>query len=203
MKKLPLTQKDFAWVKWTPKQIEKIGKEAIEYKKASYKKIKEILPEKRTYENTVYALERADGPRGDDLRKVALLGEVSPKEEIRNTASSTIIEVSSQMVDIEYDRDLYMSLVEYYEGNFSDEKKSLKKEDIKLLEDTMREYKRMGFDLPDKDQKRLKVLLKKSSKLGEQFRKNINDYNDYILCSEEELSGLSDRTIAILPQTLS
>ena len=200
MKKLPLTQKDFAWVKWTPKQIEKIGKEAIEYKKASYKKIKEILPEKRTYENTVYALERADGPRGDDLRKVALLGEVSPKEEIRNTASSTIIEVSSQMVDIEYDRDLYMSLVEYYEGNFSDEKKSLKKEDIKLLEDTMREYKRMGFDLPDKDQKRLKVLLKKSSKLGEQFRKNINDYNDYILCSEEELSGLSDRTIAILPR---
>lgn len=198
--KLPLTQKDFAWVKWTPKQIEKIGKEAIEYKKAAYKKIKEILPENRTYENTVYALEIADGPAGDDMRKVALLGEVSPKEEVRAAASKVLIEVGSQMVDIEYDRDLYMSLVEYYEGNFSDEKKSLKKDDIKLLEDTIKEYKRMGFDLPEKEQKRLKLLLKKSSKLGEQFRKNINDYSDYILCTEEELSGLSPRTIAILPK---
>ncbi len=200
MKRTPYTQKDFDWYKLTPKQIEKIGKEAVEYKKAAYKKIKEILPEERTYENTVYALERADGSVGELLRKAALLGEVSPKEDVRNAVSETIIAVSSQMVDIEYDRDLYMSMVEYHEGNFSDEKKKLKKEDIKLLEETIREYKRMGFDLPEATQKKLKVLLKKSSKLGEQFRKNINDYNDYILCTKEELAGLSERTISTLPK---
>jgi thimet oligopeptidase len=199
MKKIPLTQKDFDWYKLTPKQIEKIGKEAVEYKKAAYKRIKEILPENRTYENTVYALETADGPAGDMLRKVALLGEVSPKEEIRNKASETLIVVSSQMVDIEYDRDLYISVLEYYEGNFSDEKKKLGKDDIRLLEDIIREYRRMGFDLPEAQQRKLKTLLKKSSKLGEQFRKNINDYNDYILCTREELDGVPERTIASLP----
>lgn len=200
MKKLPLTQKDFDWYKLTPKQIEKIGKEAVTYKKAAYKTIKEILPENRTYENTLYALERGDGPAGEMLRKVALLGEVSPKEDIRTLVSKTLIDVSSQMVDIEYDRDLYIAMVEYHEGNFTDEKKKLKKEDIKLLEETIREYKRMGFDLPIPAQKKLKVLLKRASKIGEQFRKNINDYSDHILCTKEELSGVSERTIASLPK---
>jgi thimet oligopeptidase len=200
MIKLPYTQKDFDWYKLTPRQIETIGKDAIVYKKEAYRKIKEILPEHRTYENTLYALERGDGPAGDMLRKVALLGEVSPKEEIRNKASEVLIAVSSQMVDIEYDRDLYIAMLEYHEGNFIDEKKKLKKEDIKLLEETIREYKRMGFDLPDSTQKKLKALLKRSSKLGEQFRKNINDYNDYILCTKEELAGVSERTIESLPK---
>ncbi|MEN9338070.1 MAG: hypothetical protein RIQ41_384 [Candidatus Parcubacteria bacterium] len=200
MKKLPLTQKDFAWHSLTPLQIEKIGKEAILYKKEAYTKLKSILPEHRTYENTVYALERADGPAGDMLRKVALLGEVSPKAEIRDVASRILIEVSSAMVDIEYDRDLYIAVLEYYEGNFVDEKKYLGKDDIKLLEETIREYRRMGFDLPDKEQKRLKTLLKKSSTYGEQFRKHINDYSDYIVCTEEELSGLSERIRATLPR---
>ncbi len=200
MKRTPYTQKDFDWYKLTPKQIETAGKEAVIFKKDAYKKIKEILPEHRTYENTLYALERSDGPDGELLRKAALLGEVSPKEEVRNAVSEILIDISSQMVDIEYDRDLYISLVEYYEGNFRDEKKNLKKEDIKLLEETIREYKRMGFDLPAPAQKRLKVLLKKSSKLGEQFRKNINDYSDYILCTKEELDGVSSRVIDSLPK---
>ncbi|MEZ0209127.1 MAG: M3 family metallopeptidase, partial [Candidatus Paceibacterota bacterium] len=200
MKKLPLTQKDFDWYKLTPRQIAEIGKEAVIYKKAAYKKIKEILPENRTYENTLYALERGDGPAGDMLRRVALLGEVSPKEEVRTAVSETLIAVSSQMVDIEYDRDLYIAMMEYHEGNFLDEKKTLGKDDIKLLEETIREYKRMGFDLPLPTQKKLKTLLKRSSKLGEQFRKNINDYNDYILCTKEELAGVSERTIDSFPK---
>jgi hypothetical protein len=40
MKRTPYTQKDFDWYKLTPKQIAALGKEAIDYKKAAYKKIK-------------------------------------------------------------------------------------------------------------------------------------------------------------------
>jgi len=203
MKKLALTEKDFQWYKLTPKQIVKLGEEVIAYKKESYKKLKEILPENRTYENTLYALERAEGEAGDMMRKAALLGEVSPKEDVRNTVSETMIAVSAQMVDIEYDRELYTSVLEYYEGNFRDEKKKLRKEDIKLLEETIREYRRMGFDLPAPTQKKLKTLLKKASKMGEQFRKNINDYQDYILCTKEDLAGLSERVIETLPKDTS
>ncbi len=196
MTKIPYTKSDFEWISWNGKQMKKLSDGYIAEKKKNYATIKAIPKEARTYENTVYTLERAEGPYADVFRKISLLGEVSPKEAIRNASHEVIVDVSSKMVDLEYDKDLYRSLLEYYEGNFKKEKKTLGKDDIKLLEEGIREYRRMGFDLPNATQKKLKTLLKKSSKLGEDFRKNINDYQDMILCSVEELEGLSETYIS-------
>ncbi len=200
MKTLPLTQKDFNWVKMTPTIMKKTSEAYLLHKKKAYAEIKNILPENRTYLNTLYALERCDDSFESFFSKMGLLGEVSPKKEIREAAHKTAMETSEKLVDIEYDRDLFIALCEYYEGNFRDEKKSLRKEDIKLLEETLREYRRMGFDLPTEKQKKLKQLMKKTSKLSIMFRQNINDYQDYILCTKEELSGLSERYISTLPK---
>ncbi len=197
---LPLTEKDFAWVKMTGAQMKKTADLYLQHKKKTYTVIKNILPEERTFENTVYALETCDDIFDDFFSKMGLLSEVSPKKEVREHAHGVATILSDKLVDIEYDRDLYIALVEYYEGNFFDEKKKLRKEDIKLVEDTLREYKRMGFDLATEKQKKLKLLLKKVSKLSIAFRKNINDYQDYILCTQEELSGLSERFVASLPK---
>lgn len=197
---LPLTEKDFAWVKMTPAMMKKQADAYIEHKKKVYTEIKKILPENRTFLNTLYALERCDDSFDSFFSKMGLLSEVSPKKEVRDAAHAIATEMSQKLVDIEYDRDLFISLVEYYEGNFSDEKKKLRKEDIKLLEETLREYRRMGFDLPTEKQKQIKVLMKKVGKLSIAFRQNINDYQDYILCTEEELAGLSERFISTLPK---
>lgn len=199
-KTLPLSTKDFAWVKMTPKDMEKQAALYIIHKKKAYAELKSILPENRTFLNTVYALERCDDSFKSFFSKMGLLSEVSSNKDVRDAANAVATDLSQKMVDIEYDRDLYISLVEYYEGNFADEKKSLRKEDTKLLEETLREYRRMGFDLPSEKQKRLKVLLKKSSKLSIMFRQNINDYQDYILCTEAELAGMSPRFIQTLPR---
>ncbi|MFA6609150.1 MAG: M3 family metallopeptidase [Candidatus Paceibacterota bacterium] len=199
-KTLPLTQKDFAWVKMTPKVMNATAEKYIEHKKKVYAEIKKILPENRTFLNTLYALERCDDSFDNFFSKMGLLSEVSPKKEIRDAAHQVAMETSEKLVDIEYDRDLFISVLEYHEGNFLDEKKTLRKEDIKLLEETLREYRRMGFDLPSDKQKKLKTLMKKTSKLSIKFRQNINDYQDYILCTKEELTGLSERFISTLPQ---
>lgn len=200
MKTLPLTAKDFAWVKMTPSQMKKKSDEYLAHKKKTYAEIKAILPENRTYENTLYALERCDDSFESIFSKIGLLSEVSTKKEVRDAATEVLSYVSEKSVDIEYDRDLFIAVTEYYEGNFRDEKKNLRKEDSKLLEETLREYRHMGFDLPENDQKKLKQLLKKSSKLSLSFRKNINDYQDYILCTKEELDGMSENYITSLPR---
>lgn len=197
---IPLGDKDFAWVSMTPSFMKKTADAYLAHKKETYAAIKKILPEERTYLNTLYALERCDDRFESFFGKLGLLGEVSPKKEIREAAHEVQMYVGEKAVDIEYDRGLYIAMIEYYEGNFADEKKSLRKEDIKLLEETVREYKRMGFELPTDKQKKLKTLLKKTSKLSNNFRKNINDYQDYILCSKEELVGMSERFIESLPK---
>lgn len=199
-KTLPLTDKDFGWVKMTPALMKKQADAYILHKKKVYTEIKKILPENRTFVNTLYALERCDDSFDSFFSKMGLLSEVSPKKEVREAAHTIATEMSQKLVDIEYDRDLFIALCEYYEGNFEYEKKSLRKEDIKLLEETLREYRRMGFDLPTEKQKRLKALMKKTSKLSIAFRQNINDYQDYILCTKEELAGLSERFISTLPK---
>ncbi|MBP6948631.1 MAG: Zn-dependent oligopeptidase [Candidatus Pacebacteria bacterium] len=199
-KTLPLTEKDFNWVRMTPALMKKQADAYIVNKKKVYGDIKKILPEHRTFLNTLYALERCDDSFESFFSKMGLLSEVSPKKEVRGAAHAIATDMSQKLVDIEYDRDLFISLVEYYEGNFPDEKKTLRKEDVKLLEETIREYRRMGFDLPSEKQKQLKLLMKKVGKLSISFRQNINDYQDYILCTEEELSGLSSRFISTLPK---
>ncbi len=198
-KTLPLTEKDFTWVTMTPALMKKQADAYILHKKKAYSDIKKILPENRTFLNTLYALERCDDSFESFFSKMGFLSQVSTKKEIRDTAVSVLTDMGQKLVDIEYDRDLFISLVEYYEGNFADEKKNLRKEDIKLLEDTIREYRRMGFDLSTEKQKRLKVLMKKMSKLSMAFGKNINDYQDYILCTKAELAGMSERFISSLP----
>ncbi len=197
---IPLTQKDFTWVNMTPTQMKKSAAAYIAHKKKVYAEVKKILPENRTFLNTLYALERCDDPFQSLFGKMGMLSEFSPKKEVRDAAQQVSMETSQKLVDVEYDRDLFIALTEYYEGNFRDEKKHLRKEDVKLLEETLREYRRMGFDLPVVKQKRLKMLLKRISKLSTDFRKNITDYQDYILCTKEELSGLSERFITSLPK---
>jgi thimet oligopeptidase len=197
---LPLTEKDFAWVKMTPALMKKQADAYIDNKKKVYADIKKILPENRTFLNTLYVLERCDDMFDSFFNKMGLLSEVSPKKVVRDAAHAIATETSQKLIDIEYDRDLFIALVEYYEGNFIDEKKSLRKEDRKLLEETLREYRRMGFDLPTEKQKKLKTLMKKVSKLSILFRQNINDYQDYILCTKEEMSGISERFLSTLPQ---
>lgn len=199
MIKNPYTKADFTWVSWTPKKMKEFANLVLTHKKNVYAEIKKIPKESRTYENTVYALERSEGVYADVIRQISLLGELSPKADVRTASHEIMIAISSELIDIEYDKELYEALVQYQEGNYKKEKKLLGKDDIKLFEEALRDYRRMGFDLPNATQKKLKTLLKKSSKLGENFRKNINDYEDYILCTREELDGLSERLIASFP----
>ena len=208
LKTLPLSQDDFKWVKMTPKLMKDTVEQYLAHKKKIYTEIKKIPLKDRTFLNTLYALERGDDKFESFFNKMGILSEVSPKKEIRDTAHKVAMEASQKLVDIEYDKELFVALKEYYEGNFNKERTlrdtqgrpQLRKEDIKLLKETIREYRRMGFDLPKQNQNKLKQLLKKTSKLSTDFRKNINDYQDYILCTKEELAGLSDRFIAGLPK---
>ncbi len=73
---IPLTQKDFDWVKMTPSLMKKTADAYLEHKKKTYKEIKNILPEKRTFLNTLYALERCDDKFESFFSKMGLLSEV-------------------------------------------------------------------------------------------------------------------------------
>lgn len=188
MKIKTLTEKDFAWTKWKSADIKNFPKKAIEEIKKDYAEIKNIPAEKRTFDNTLMALERAGRNYGQLLNYVDFLAEVSPEKAMRDMASKVGGEYAKLVVDVIYDEGVYCALKEY-----EARKEKLTPDAKKLLKDTLRGYRRMGFDLSLEKRNILKNNLKELSKLGIAFRKNINDYKDFITLSPKEVSGLPER----------
>ena len=132
-KTIPYTSKDFAWVKMTPSQMDKMASAYIEHKKKVYKEIKSLLPENRTFLNTLYALEKCDDSFQSFFSKMHFLSEVSTKKEIRDHGNTVLQGLSQNLVDIEYDRDLYIALVEYYDVTIEIKRRGYEKRILNFL----------------------------------------------------------------------
>lgn len=181
--------KDFYWAKWAAKDIRTLVPKIIAHKKARYAEIKKIPKEKRTFENTIYAIESSDYEYLDRMHAVVLLLNVSPVDSVRMAAKEAIKKFEKASVEIEHDEFLYRAVLEYQETN---RKEKLSVEDTKLLKDILTAYRRMGFDLPKQKQKILKEKWKKLNNLSTDFSNNINEYKDHIAVTLPELEGLPE-----------
>ncbi len=192
MKIIPKTKKDFEWVNWGPKEIEKSSKSLIEVIKKDYEKIKSIPKKDRTFENTVCAIESAGGDASED-NPIFALKYLSPKKTVREASKKASEFLSKELVDLNHDKALYNAFLEY-----RPRKEKLTDEEKLLWKDIDTSFRKMGFHLSKDDQKKLTNLRKRVSKLGIEFSSNIDNYQDKILCSKEDLSGLPDNYISNL-----
>lgn len=171
----------------------------IAHKKEIYNEVKKIKKEDRTFENTFLAIENSGDSFSDKFFQIFTLGVTHKDKNFRDLVNDFQKELSDKMVDMEHDKDIYRAIVEYKEGNYKKEKKSLDQKygagSVKLFEDSYKAYKRMGFDLPKAKQEKLKKNSKELSKLTLDFGKNIDDYKDFILCTEEEIKGLPENFV--------
>ncbi len=193
MYRTPYTPKDFTWTKWSASDIKALPAKIIAEKKARLANVAKIRKGAHTFENTIYALESSDYGISETVLKIDLLQNVSPKKTIRDTAKRTIESIEKQMIRIERDPKIWQALKDYKNGAWKKGEKSLAPEDKKLFHDMFLVYKRMGFDLAPKKQKRVKEIMERLSKLSNEFRHNINSYEDYITVTEKEMSGLTER----------
>lgn len=187
------TPEDFAWVQWTPESIRQNVQDAIAAKKERYATIKAIPPAERTFENTIFAIESSDYTHMDAISQIDLLLNVSPLQEVRDAAQEAIDLLQREMVDIEYDEDMYRAVQEY-----AAKSEILEGPDKVLFDDTMRAYKRMGFSLDSEKRQQLKNNLKEIAELATGFEKTIAEYQDHIIVRREELRGLPDSYINAL-----
>jgi len=192
MKIKPRTQKDFEWVNWTPKKIEEYSNQSIEQLKKDIADIIAIPKENRTFENTVYAFSCAGHLTHDD-NPVFFLEYVSTKESVRDTARTARQKVEKESIEIMHNKKIYDAFMEY-----DPKSEDLNTEESRLYKHMRLELERAGFNLPEKTRNILKKLEQNVNKWGSDFGSNISNHHDYILCTKEELEGLSDGYIANL-----
>ncbi len=145
--------------------------------------------EKRSFENTMLALDNIY----NDLMKVneviSLLAYVHPDDEIRNECLAKISEFGKFFNEISLNEELYQSVKEY---SLTGEAMKLEGARKKFLKETVEEFERNGFALPKEKRDELKTLKDKLSDLGIQFDSNISSFEDYLIVTEDEIDGLPD-----------
>ena len=157
--------------------------------------IANMPPLTRTFDNTVWALDRAIFDFYDATAGDAFLGEVSVSSSVRDAGHQCEVTVSQFAVDLYSREDLARAVDE-----FAAKRATLRGEDARLLAKTLVDFKRSGWGLPAAKRREIRDIRTRLAQLQVDFKRNIAESNDYVLFDKGPLEGLSEDFLAKLPQ---
>ena len=189
MKRISKTKEDFGWAKWDAETIKRVAREILDKKKGILDEIKKLSDSELNFENILYAFERSNDVM-EPCNYFSILMNASPDESVRKAAEESIKIIDRENIDLGYDPDVYKVFKKYADTN-----PVLEGEDKKLFDDSVKVYRRMGMELPDEQREILKNKIKRMNDLATDFALNIQNYDDYILATLEELEGLPEHFI--------
>ena len=113
---------------------------------------------------------------------------VSPDEGVLKAAHAANVELSKFLVDTYTVKQLYQAFLDYqqYEGKAE----KLTKQEQYFLDESMKDFVREGFALPDAQLQEIKVLRKEISEIGLQYDQNLNTDKSSIKATREQLAGI-------------
>ena len=153
------------------------------------KQICDIGDGSRNFENTVVAFDRLQGLSQKAGSVIYLLAYVHPQEDIRTVCRSAVDTLNQFSNRINLDEQLYQSFKTY---SRTDEAKNLEGYKRKYLDERMDFYHRTGFALPESERAKLKEILNEISGLSLEFSSNINEFEDSLIVSGQEIQGLPE-----------
>jgi thimet oligopeptidase len=175
----------------TPAQIESGTDKALADAEAVLDELVAVK-EERTFENTMRPLDRIADIIGHATHDYTFMGYVHPEKDVRTAAKEAEEKVDKWASDI-YFRDDLNAAVEVYAA--TEEAQGLEGEHKRLLEHVLRDLRRAGHDLEPHVRKRVQELTQRGIELGVRFQQNIDEWDDWILCSRDDLEGLPDSFI--------
>ncbi|MCK9519028.1 MAG: Zn-dependent oligopeptidase [Dehalococcoidia bacterium] len=149
----------------------------------------------RTFENTLLALEEATEKVARVSGAYAFMAYVSADDALRERARELDQELDKYGVALAFREDLYTAIRGYSD---TPEAKTLTGEAARLLEHELRDYRRNGFELPADERARVKAIFDELVELDVQFRNAIDDWEDGLTLTREQLSGLPESYISRL-----
>ena len=117
---------------------------------------------------------------------VKLISLIHPVVEIQNEALKEIKRIENYKTELSFNEDLYEAVVNY---SNKEEAKNLSGYKTKYLEDTLLNYKRLGFSLPQEDRLGVKMLLSRLNDLSLEFDKNILEAKDTLFLDKSQVGG--------------
>ena len=171
----------------TPEAVETSAKEAIKRGNAALDAIGRLDRKKVTFQNTVVALDDLAYEANNVGNKATIIKQANTDPKMRAAAEKAVKAMNDWFVGIDYREDVYKSIKAFAETN-----PQLTGEDKKLLDETMRDYRRAGLALPPEKRKEVEQLRKQLAKLGTDFGTNIANAKRPVVFTKAELEGMPE-----------
>ena len=157
-------------------------------------KIAALKPGEVTFENSFVALDTATWLVKNAKDRFYLLKNVSPDEQVRSQAGASELVLNSWLVDVESRGDLYTLLRAYAETA-----PALTGEERRLLDETLRTYRRNGVQLPEAARQQIRAL---KSELAAAESTILQNYNasaaEQFLITPAQASGTPEQMLALV-----
>jgi Zn-dependent oligopeptidase len=171
----------------TPEAVVTSAKEAIKRGNAALDAIGRLDRKKVTFQNTVVALDDLAYEANNVGNKATIIKQANTDPKMRAAAEKAVKAMNDWFVGIDYREDVYKSI-----KAFAETKPQLTGEDKKLLDETMRDYRRAGLALPPAKRKEVEELRKQLAKLGTDFETNIANAKRPVVFTKAELEGMPE-----------
>jgi thimet oligopeptidase len=175
----------------SPGEVQAAVEQAIAMGVAALDRIGALEPGAVSFENTVRAIDDLGFQIGLVSSRVWLIKETGTDPALRETATASAKQLQQWMVGAQYREDVYKSV-----KAFADTRPPLEGEDAKLLEETMRDYRRAGFELPKAERDEVERMRKELARLSTDFRTNINKAQKPLLFTRAQLEGVPEDFLA-------
>ncbi len=155
-------------------------------------RIAAVPREERTFANTMLPLDEVANILGRASGEHGFLAYVHPDAALRDVALECEQRLETFGTSLGFREDLYEAVRAYAETN---EAAALEGVHARFLERTLRDFRRNGFELGGEERRRVQELKERLVTLGTRFRRNIDEYDDAILVTREQLRGMPESYI--------
>jgi thimet oligopeptidase len=168
----------------TPEAVKVTADQTMAVANAALDDIGRLSASQVGFSNTVGALDDIGFRIGGTMNRLELMKETSTSATVRDAATESVKRLQEWAVGLDYREDVYRVVKDY-----ADTQPKLAGEDQRLLEETMRDYRRAGLALPRAQRDEVERLRKELSNVSTDFDSNINKARKSVTFTRAELTG--------------
>ncbi len=142
-----------------------------------------------SFDATLRPLELAGAIAADAYGRGAFMAQVHPDEAVRDAGQDAEERLNKWRVGLAFREDLYRAVRAYRD---TDDARQLNGERQRLLEFWLRDFRRAGQELGPAQRSELEQLRNRMIEIEIAFQRNVNEYEDSIEVSRDQLAGLPD-----------
>ena len=148
-----------------------------------------VAQDKRTltFASTFGAFDAITGDVASFAGRIETVAETSEDKAMRDLAREMAVRIEEWGIALDYREDIYLVL-----KAFAERAEGLDAEEQRLVDFTLREYRRAGLTLPPEERREVEQRRKELSALEQQFAVNINEARAAIDFTAEELAGVPE-----------